>query len=150
MALLVFLSAESSNHLTVSLCLVSAHFFLPITVVNSFSVCVDIGGERACTLAGIMNFFGQAGAFVMSIFFGRIVDFTHSFDTPQYVMAGVLLVAALLWMGIDASPENHVHRSVLYFFRSDKLTLKLNRKLTGSPGVYRHSFVPELNEPRGA
>jgi ACS family glucarate transporter-like MFS transporter len=103
MALLVFLSAENSNHLTVSLCLVSAHFFLPFTVVNGFSACVDIGGERACTLAGIMNFFGQTAAFTMSIFFGRIVDFTHSFDTPQFLMACVLLFGALLWIGIDAS-----------------------------------------------
>ena len=103
MALLVFLSAESSNHLTVSLCLLSAHFFMPFTVINSFSACVDIGGERACTLAGIMNFFGQTGAFIMSIFFGRIVDFTHSFDTPQFLMACVLLLGALLWIGIDAS-----------------------------------------------
>jgi MFS transporter, ACS family, glucarate transporter len=103
MALLIFLSAESSNHLAVSLCLVSAHFFLPFTVINSFSACVDIGGERACTLAGIMNFFGQTGAFTMSMFFGRIVDFTHSFDTPQFLMACILLLGASLWIGIDAS-----------------------------------------------
>jgi ACS family glucarate transporter-like MFS transporter len=105
MALLIFISAKSSNHLTVALCLISAYFFQPVTVNNSFSACVDIGGSRACTLAGIMNFFGQTGAFIMSIFFGRIVDFTHSFDTPQFLMAGVLLLGALLWIGIDASKK---------------------------------------------
>ena len=105
MAVLVFLSAKSTNHLTISLLLISAHFFLPFTVINSFSACVDIGGERACTLAGIMNFFGQTGAFIMSIFFGRIVDFTHSFDTPQFLMTGILLLGALLWCGIDSSKK---------------------------------------------
>jgi len=105
MTLLIFISAESSNHLTVALCLISAFFFLPVSVNNSFSACVDIGGSRACTVAGIMNFFGQTGAFIMSIFFGRIVDFTHSFDTPQFLMAGVLLLGALLWIGIDASKK---------------------------------------------
>jgi hypothetical protein len=53
----------------------------------------------------LMNFFGQTGAFIMSIFFGRIVDFTHSFDTPQFLMAGILLLGALLWIGIDASKK---------------------------------------------
>jgi ACS family glucarate transporter-like MFS transporter len=105
MALMVFLSAENSNHLAVALCLISAHFFLPFVVINSFSACVDIGGQHACTLAGVMNFFGQTGAFLMSIFFGRIVDFTHSFDTPQFLMAGILLLGGLLWIGIDASKK---------------------------------------------
>jgi MFS transporter, ACS family, glucarate transporter len=104
-AILVCLSAENSNHLTVSLCLISAHFFLPFTVITSFSACVDIGGEHACTIAGIMNFFGQSGAFLMSIFFGRIVDLTHSFDAPQFVMVGVLLSGAILWIGIDVSKK---------------------------------------------
>jgi ACS family glucarate transporter-like MFS transporter len=103
MALLVFLSTEATSHMAVSACLISAFFFLPISVVNSFGACVDIGGERACTLAGIMNFFGQTGAFLMSIFFGRIVDFTHSFDAPQLLMAGVLMLGAFLWVGIDVS-----------------------------------------------
>ena len=102
-ALLVFISAKSSDHLTVTLCLVSAHFFLPVSVINSFSACVDMGGEHACTMAGIMNFFGQTGAFIMSIFFGKIVDLAHSFDAPQFLMTGVLLIGALLWIGIDAS-----------------------------------------------
>jgi sugar phosphate permease len=105
MACLIFLSLQSANHRVISLCLESAFFFLPITVVNSFSVCVDIGGERACTLAGIMNFVGQTGAFVMSIIFGKLVDATHSFDTPQYLMAILLLLGAVLWIGIDASKK---------------------------------------------
>jgi ACS family glucarate transporter-like MFS transporter len=105
MAILVFLSAKNSNHLAVSFCLISAHFFLPFAVITSFSACVDIGGEHACTIAGIMNFFGQSGAFLMSIFFGRIVDLTHSFDAPQFVMVGVLLSGAILWIGLDVSKK---------------------------------------------
>jgi hypothetical protein len=41
-----------------------------------------------------MNFFGQTGAFIMSIFFGRIVYFTHSFDAQQLLMAGILMLGA--------------------------------------------------------
>jgi cyanate permease len=87
----------------ISFYLVGAHFFLSISVINSFSVCVDIGGDRACTIAGMMNFVGQMGAFAMSILFGKLVDITHNFETPQYLMVIISIVGALLWTGIDAS-----------------------------------------------
>ena len=66
---------------------------------------VDIGGDSSATLAGIMNFVGQTGAFAMSVIFGKIVDFTHSFDAPQFVMIGILIIGRLCWLFIDASKK---------------------------------------------
>ncbi|HEV3327239.1 MAG TPA: MFS transporter, partial [Puia sp.] len=70
---------------------------------NSFASCVEMGGDRAGTVAGIMNFVGQTGAFLMSIFFGRIVDLSGSFDAPQFLMVGILLAGALLWIRLDVT-----------------------------------------------
>jgi hypothetical protein len=78
MALLILTAAESSIHWIVAACLIGAHFFLSPTVINSFSACVEMGGDRAGTVAGIMNFFGQSVAFIMSVFFGRLADLTAS------------------------------------------------------------------------
>ena len=103
MAIFVLIAAESSNHLIVALSLLAAHFFQPPIVTNSFSSCVELGGDRAGTIAGIMNFFGQTAAFLMSVFFGKIVDLSGSFDTPQFLMVGILLVGALLWIRIDVT-----------------------------------------------
>jgi len=83
--------------------LLAAHFFQPPIVTNSFASCVELGGDRAGTIAGIMNFVGQTGAFLMSIFFGRIVDLSGSFDAPQFLMVGVLLAGALLWSRVDVT-----------------------------------------------
>jgi ACS family glucarate transporter-like MFS transporter len=105
MAFMIFISAASSSHLIVSLALIGGHFFLPVAIVTCFSTCVNIGGDRAATVAGIMNFFGQMGAFLMSVIFGKIVDLTHSFDSPLFVMMAVLLVGAICWFGIDASKK---------------------------------------------
>jgi MFS transporter, ACS family, glucarate transporter len=105
MALMVLISAESSNHFVIAVCLMSAHFFQSPNVINSFASCVEMGGDRAGTVAGIMNFVGQTGAFLMSIFFGRIVDLSGSFDTPQFLMVGVLLVGALLWVRVDVTKK---------------------------------------------
>jgi hypothetical protein len=41
----------------------------------------------------------------MSVIFGKIVDLTHSFDAPQFVMAGVLFIGGLCWLLIDASKK---------------------------------------------
>ena len=66
---------------------------------------MDIGGDRSATIAGMMNFVGQTGAFAISVIFGKIVDFTHSFDAPQFVMIGVLIIGGLCWLFIDASKQ---------------------------------------------
>jgi sugar phosphate permease len=114
MAVLIFISARSDDHFIVSASMISAYFFLPPVTLTSYSTCVDIGGDRAATIAGIMNFFGQSGSFAMGVIFGKIVDFTHSFEAPQFVMVGVLVTCSICWMGIDASkkvrllPENPV------------------------------------------
>jgi MFS transporter, ACS family, glucarate transporter len=105
MAILIFISVNTSNHALVIFCLIGAHACLGPNVITFFSTCVDIGGDWAATLAGIMNFFGQAGAFAMSVIFGNIVDLTHSFEAPQFVMVGVLVFGALGWLLIDASKK---------------------------------------------
>ena len=105
MAVLIFISSQSTNHFLVSISLISAYFFLPPVTLTSFATCVDIGGDRAATIAGIMNFFGQIGSFAMGVIFGKIVDLTHSFEVPQFIMAGILVVGSLCWMMIDASKK---------------------------------------------
>jgi sugar phosphate permease len=100
--LMVITAITTSNTLIIVL-LIIAHFFYAPTVITSFSTCVDIGGANATTVAGIMNFFGQFGAFFMAVVFGKIVDVTHNFNAPIYVLATVSFVGCLLWLFIDAS-----------------------------------------------
>jgi sugar phosphate permease len=105
MATLFFVSAESTNHEVVSVSLIGAHFFLPPAIISCFSTCVDIGGNRSATIAGVMNFVGQMGAFMMSIIFGNIVDLTHNFDAPLYVMVAILVAGGISWLLIDATKK---------------------------------------------
>jgi sugar phosphate permease len=105
MAIFFLVSAESNNHRIVIYALLTAHFFQGPAIITCFSTCVDIGGNRAATVAGIMNFFGQSGAFTISVIFGKIVDLTHNFDAPLYLMVGVLITGAICWIFIDASKK---------------------------------------------
>jgi len=101
MALFFLITGVSENKSGVATCLVAAHFFLSPNVTMAFSTCVDIGGARAATVAGVMNFFRQIGAFFLGIFFGKMADATHSLNAPIFVIAAILFVGCLLWLVID-------------------------------------------------
>jgi sugar phosphate permease len=103
LALTFLVAALTSNNTVVVISLYIGQLFYSFTPVVSFSTCVDIGGNRVGTIAGIMNFFGQAGAFFLAIVFGKIADMTHSFNIPLLLVAGVLFVGSMLWFFVDAS-----------------------------------------------
>ena len=81
--------------------LVAGHLFFSANGIASFATCVDIGGSSAGTVAGVMNFFGQMGGFLLSVSFGKLADLANNFTVPVLVLAGVLLTGSLLWLFVD-------------------------------------------------
>lgn len=98
---LIFLSAILPQNNLVAFCLIAANGFFSFGVMVSYAVCTDIGRNNAGTVTGAMNFFGQMGAFFLAIIFGKIVDATHNFDYPLFVVAFVMLTGCFLWLAID-------------------------------------------------
>ncbi len=70
-----------------------------------FGVCLDIGGDHAGAVVGLMNTGAQLGGFVGSVAYGYIVQRFDSYNAPFVPMAALLFVGALLWLRIDASEE---------------------------------------------
>jgi len=66
-------------------------------VMVSYAVCADIGRNNAGTVTGAMNFFGQMGAFFLALIFGQMVQASHRFDYPVYVVAAVLIAGCRRW-----------------------------------------------------
>ena len=99
--ILIFLSAILPQNNFVAFCLIAANGFFSFGVMVSYAVCTDIGRNNAGTVTGAMNFFGQMGAFFLAIIFGKMVDVTHNFDYPLFVVAFVMLTGCLLWLAID-------------------------------------------------
>lgn len=102
MSAVLFLLAGSTqdNQLAgylLALCVLSKDLALPV----AFATCVDIGKQNAGTVTGSMNFAGQLGGFFITIIFGIIVEQTHNFELPLFVIAGCLMASALLWLKID-------------------------------------------------
>jgi sugar phosphate permease len=108
----IILSSEGMSPLPVTIGLVVADFCLVCIVLTCFATCIDIGGDRACTITGAMNFCGQSGSFLMSIVFGKLVDLTHNYEIPQYLMAALLAIGGLCWIKIDASKKIYDQRAI--------------------------------------
>jgi ACS family glucarate transporter-like MFS transporter len=113
---LLFLTAAITTSNTIaSACLMFCYFFIPVSGINYFSACIDIGRNKAGTVAGIINFSGSMGAFFLAIVFGKIADVTHNFNAPLFVVAGVLFAGCLLWLLVDADkPLAEVNTANIY------------------------------------
>jgi MFS transporter, ACS family, glucarate transporter len=98
---LLWMAAIVSNNIFAASCLIGANFSFSFGVMVSYAVCADIGRNNSGTVTGAMNFFGQMGAFSLALIFGKIVQVTHHFDYPLYLLAIVLFGGCLLWLAID-------------------------------------------------
>jgi MFS-type transporter involved in bile tolerance (Atg22 family) len=73
--------------------------------IAAFGVCIDIGGNHAGTVSGLMNCIGQMGAFFLAIAFGKIVDTTHNFNAPLFVISCLMLIGCSLWLLVDPTKK---------------------------------------------
>jgi sugar phosphate permease len=92
-----------SNHSTIIIAIIIGVIFLSPINVSSFGTCVDIGGNRAGTVSGIMNFCAQVTSFLFVTVFGNLIDVTHGFSLPVYILASVLLSCSFIWFLVDPS-----------------------------------------------
>lgn len=99
--MLIFFAGIISNNDIAAYCLIAANGFFSFGVMVSYAVCTDIGRNNAGTVTGAMNFFGQMGAFFLAIIFGKILEMTHNFSYPIFVVAAVMVTGCLLWLAID-------------------------------------------------
>jgi ACS family glucarate transporter-like MFS transporter len=67
----------------------------------AWAICLDIGGKHVGTVSGIMNSAGQLGGFVCAVLFGYAVQATGNYQTPVWIVAALVLIAALLFSRID-------------------------------------------------
>ncbi|PWT72115.1 MAG: MFS transporter [Bacteroidetes bacterium] len=96
-----FIDAITTNNTLAMVSLITGYLIFSFNGIVSFSVCLDLGGNSAGTVAGIMNFFGQIGSFFLGIVFGKVADYTHNFNASLYVLAFVLCTGSLFWLAVD-------------------------------------------------
>ena len=100
-SVLFLIEATTLNNTILIACFIAGFACQLILGVAAFGVCIDVGGNQAGAVSGLMNCIGQLGAFCVGIVFGKIVDATHSFNAPLFVISGLLLIGSLLWLWVD-------------------------------------------------
>ena len=76
---------------------------MDLMLPSAWAICLDIGGSHAGAVTGAMNTAGQLGGFLCTLVFGFVVKYFDSYDAPLVLIAGMILVAALLFSRIDAT-----------------------------------------------
>jgi ACS family glucarate transporter-like MFS transporter len=67
----------------------------------AWAVCLDVGHRYAGVVTGTMNTAGQLGGFVCSVLFGYLVQAWGNYYQPLWLVAGMVMVAALLFTRLD-------------------------------------------------
>jgi MFS family permease len=83
-------------------CYCVAFFGLEWTVGISWAVTLDIGGDYAGSVSAVMNMLGNIGGAVAA----TVVTYTaarYGWNVPFLMTAGLCLIAAVLYLKIDAS-----------------------------------------------
>jgi ACS family glucarate transporter-like MFS transporter len=104
-AIALFITGFTSSNTVAVISLTVAYLFFPLNNTTVYSTCVDLGGNRAGTTAGVVNFAGQIGGLFLSLTFGKLADVTHSFTIPVIVVAVVLFIGCFLWFFVDPGKQ---------------------------------------------
>ena len=78
---------------------------LDLMLSSAWAVPMDIGGRYAGAVSGAMNSFGHIGGSLCSILYGYLAELFGNYDGPLMVVAGMVLIAAVLFAFVDPSQQ---------------------------------------------
>lgn len=99
MVLAAFIPGKIAVFVFLSLCFGIFDLMLP----SAWALCIDLGKHFSGFVSGAMNTFGNLGGFCCSLMFGYLLKSTGNYNLPLYMIAGMLLLSALLFAFINPS-----------------------------------------------
>ena len=103
-ALLMTASALTDDKLWSLVLLALSYGAITLQQPGVLGVCLDIGGQYAGAVTGVMNTATYVAAFVSSVVYGYIAS-SFGYTAPFVPMIGLLIVGALLWVRVDATED---------------------------------------------
>ena len=97
MFLAAFIPGKTAVFVFLSLCFGIFDLMLP----SAWALCIDLGKQHAGTVSGAMNTAGNIGGFCCGILFGQLVQQSGNYNLPLYMIAGMLIVSAVLFAFIN-------------------------------------------------
>ena len=102
MFLAAFIPGKMAVFVFLSLCFGIFDLMLP----SAWALCIDLGKQHAGAISGAMNTFGNVGGFFCGILFVYLVQASGNYNLPLYMIAGMLLISAVLFSFIN--PEKPI------------------------------------------
>ncbi len=101
----LILAAMATVHGKVAIVTLSTLGFgmMDLMLPSAWALCLAIGGRFSGTATGMMNTAGQAGGFLCTVLFGYVVHATGNYDAPLWLIAGMVLIAAVVFSRIDCT-----------------------------------------------
>jgi MFS family permease len=98
LALAAFMPTVSGVVLMMAL----SSFFNDWAIPTCWAACMDVGGEYAGTVAGLMNTFGSASGFIATVLTGFVLTWTgNNWHLYILIMAAMYVPAVLSWPWLD-------------------------------------------------
>jgi nitrate/nitrite transporter NarK len=104
-ALLLLATALTTGRVSGIILLALGFGVMDLMLPSAWAVCLDVGGKYAWVVSGAMNSLGNLGGTICLVLFGYLVveGDPSSYNTPLVVIAGMVMVAAILFACIDPS-----------------------------------------------
>ena len=101
-AVLFVLSAYIQSPLAAMIVMGLSSFALDLTLPNSWSTCMDVGGKYAGTISGNMNMAAQLGTSVSPIIIGYALQYWHhNWLITFWISGAICALGGLCWKWID-------------------------------------------------
>ena len=112
-AIFMFLAGFIPGKLQVFIFLSLCFGIIDLMLPSAWAVCLDVGKRYAGAVSGAMNTAGNIGGFVCASVFGYLVDATGNYNFPLFIISGMLLISAFLFLRIDPTKpliasDNHI------------------------------------------
>ncbi|WP_336962531.1 MFS transporter [Sphingobium aquiterrae] len=105
-AVLLLIVPHVSNIAVVIAIMAAISFCGDLTVPISWNSCVEVGKNYTATVAAAMNMFANFSGFVAPVIAGVILARNgNDWNEVLYLMAGVAMLGAVLWLFIDPTGE---------------------------------------------
>lgn len=96
-----FIPGKIQVFIFLSLCFGVMDLMLP----SAWAICVDIGKKHAGVISGAMNTAGNISGFICAVVFGYIVESTGNYNFPLYIISGMMMISAFLFLQLDPTKE---------------------------------------------
>ncbi len=102
-ALLLLGMSLARAHATIVAFATLAFGVMDLMLPSAWAMCMGLGGRFGGTATAVMNTAGNLGGWLSALLFGYMVKATANYNLPLRVVAGMVLIAALLFSRVDSS-----------------------------------------------